>query len=489
MMLEAPDEVPDITAMGPVHLIGIGGRGMSGIARILAARGVPVTGSDAKMSAAVTALQALDVRCVIGHDAANIGNAGVVVVSTAIPASNPELVEAQRRGLPVLQRTVALVSLMQGYRSVAIAGTHGKTTTTSMLTVALQHCGADPCFAVGGNLVQSGANAHQGTGDVFVAETDESDGSFVVFSADVSVVTNIDYDHVDQHESRQTYVDSFDRFAARIAPGNVLVICADDAQAAALGDRWRDRGPRVRTYGESSGADVQLVDLRLQGTHAVGRVVVDGHDAGVLRLAVPGRHNALNAVAALAGGMELGFEAAQLLGGLATFRGTARRFEPKGSADHVRVYDDFAHHPTELRAALTAAREVAGSGRVVVVFQSQLYSRTAAFADEFGAALGLADEVVVMDVFGSREDPVPGVTGALIANAVPLPSERVHFVPSWSEVPAVAAAAAGPGDLILTAGSGDVTLVGPEALELLRLRAADPADPPATDRGAEAAPS
>jgi UDP-N-acetylmuramate--alanine ligase len=443
---------------------------MSGIARILDARGVHVTGSDATPSANLTALQAVGIGCAIGHDAANVGDADTVVISSAIPETNPELARARELGLTVLPRTVALVALMRGYRSVAVAGTHGKTTTTSMLTVALQHAGLDPSFAVGGNLVASGANAHHGSGDIFVAETDESDGSFVAFEPDVAVVTNVDYDHVDQHADVGGYVASFDRFTSRISREGVLVVCADDAPARALGERSAARGVRLRRYGQSAEADVYLEQVVPVGTSSRLRVVVDGRRLPELTLGVPGLHNALNATAALAAGLELGVPARDLCDGLAAFRGTLRRFELKGQVAGVRVFDDFAHHPTELRASLQTARQVAGRGRVVVVFQSQLYSRTAAFAEEFGAALGLADAVVVMDVFGSREAPVPGVTGALIADAVPLPGEQVHFVPSWSDVPAQAASLLAPGDLLLTAGSGDVTLIGPEVLDLLAER-------------------
>jgi UDP-N-acetylmuramate--alanine ligase len=468
MITEPPERIPEVDELGSVHLIGVGGRGMSGIARILAVRGVSVTGSDAKESAATTALEAVGVPCFIGHDAAHVGEADTVVVSSAIPETNPELAVARERGLRVLPRTVALVALMRGYRAVAIAGTHGKTTTTSMLTVALQHCGLDPSFAVGGNLVSSGANAHHGTGDVFVAETDESDGSFVVFEPDVAVVTNIDYDHVDQWDDHDDYVASFDRFAARVVPGGLLVVCQDDEPAAALGERQAQAGTRVRRYGEHPDSDVRIEQVVNRGLTTRVRVVVDGRRWPVMTLGVPGHHNAMNAVAALTAGLGLGVPERELVEGLESFRGTLRRFELKGEASGVRVFDDFAHHPTELRAALGTARQVAGQGRVVVVFQSQLYSRTRAFGTEFGQALGLADAVVVMDVFGSREDPVPGVTGALIADAVPLPPADVHFVPSWSDVPAQVAALVTPGDLVLTAGSGDVTLIGPEVLELLR---------------------
>jgi UDP-N-acetylmuramate--alanine ligase len=467
MMLEPPEVIPDVADLGRVHLVGIGGGGMSGLARILTARGVEVTGSDAKPSSALNALEALGVHCYVGHAAEQIGAADTLVVSSAIRPDNPEVVEAHRRGVTVLPRTVALVSLMRGYRSVGVAGTHGKTTTTSMLTVALQHCGLDPSFAVGGNLVNSGANAHHGSGDVFVAETDESDGSFVAFQPDVAVVTNIDYDHVDQHGDQERYASSFDRFAGRVTPGGTLVVCADDAAARALGERAAERGTRVRTYGEHPDAHVRIEQLHPHGLHMRVGLVVDGRRLPALTLLVPGRHNALNAAGALTAGLELGLSALDLSDGLATFRGTLRRFEPKGTAGGVRVFDDYAHHPTELRETIATARQVAGSGGVVVVFQPHLYSRTKVFAAEFGEALGAADRVVVMDVFAAREDPLPGVSGALIADAVPGTVETVRFVPSWSEVPAVAAALVQPGDVLLTVGAGDVTFIGPEVLEVL----------------------
>ena len=341
-----PERIPDVGELGAVHLIGAGGRGMSGIARILSLRGVPVTGSDAKESAAVTALAALGITCHVGHDAANIGDADTVVISSAIPEANPELVEARRRGLRVLPLTVALVALMRGYRGVAVAGTHGKTTTTSMLTVALQHCGLDPSFAVGGNLVSSGANAHHGTGDVFVAETDESDGSFVVFEPDVAVVTNIDYDHVDQWDDQESYVASFDAFAERVVGGGTLVVCQDDERAAALGRRRAAAGVRVRRYGEHPDSDVRIASVVTRGLTTRLHVVVNGRRLPEIRLGVPGHHNALNAVAALTAGLELGVAEREISEGLETFRGTLRRFELKGEAAGVRVFDDFAHHPT-----------------------------------------------------------------------------------------------------------------------------------------------
>jgi UDP-N-acetylmuramate--alanine ligase len=471
VIVELPDSVPDAAGLGRVHFVGIGGAGMSGIARILLARGLPVTGSDASDSRQVAALRAFGAVCHVGHAAENVGDADTVVVSTAIRESNPEVREARRRGLRLLPRAAALASVMVGRRGVAVAGTHGKTTTTSMLTVALQACGADPSFAIGGNLTESGMNAHDGTGEVFVAEADESDGSFLVLTPEIAIVTNVEADHLDNYGTPQRYAAAFDAFADRIVAGGTLVACADDPGSRALAERRLAAGGEVVTYGESPDADVRIADLALTGRRTAFGLVADGTPVGEVALQVPGRHNALDATAAYAAARRLGQPHARIVAGLQGFAGTRRRFEARGVANGVRVVDDYAHHPTELRAALAAAREVVGAGRVVVVFQPHLFSRTRVFADEFGAALGAADHVIVMDVYPAREDPVPGVTGALVADAVALPPGRVEFEPSWSAVPARAVAATEPGDLLLTVGAGDVTLVGPEVLALLAERA------------------
>jgi UDP-N-acetylmuramate--alanine ligase len=454
-----------------VHLIGIGGAGMSGIARILLARGTAVSGSDAKDSRTVLALRALGADVAVGHDAAHLPEPpATVVVSSAIRESNPELAAARERGLPVVHRAQALAALTEGRRLAAVTGTAGKTSTTSMLTVALQHCGLDPSFAIGGDLAASGSGAHEGSGDVFVVEADESDASFLAFSPTVAVVTNVEADHLDHYGSAEAYVAAFDEFLGRILPGGVLVTCLDDPGAAALASRAEARGIRVRRYGRDAAADARLVDFRPDGTGA--RIVL--HHEGrehILRLAVPGEHMALNALGALLAGVELGADADALLAGLAAFDGVRRRFEFRGRAAGVAVYDDYAHHPSKVAAQLRAARQVVdGHGRVVVAFQPHLYSRTRDFAAAFGEALGIADEVVVLDVFGAREDPQPGVSGALIADAVPLPRDRVRFVPRWEEVPAVVAGIATAGDLVVTMGAGDITVLAPEILLELEKR-------------------
>jgi UDP-N-acetylmuramate--alanine ligase len=471
-VVEPADAPVPAEDLGRVHFVGIGGAGMSGIARIMLARGLPVSGSDAKESVTLAALRALGATVHVGHAAENVGDADTVVVSTAIRRTNPELVEAQQRGLRVIHRAGALASVMAGRRAVAVAGTHGKTTTTSLLTVAIQHCGADPSFAIGGNLNESGANAHNGSGSVFVAEADESDGSFLLYSPHAAVVTNVEPDHLDHYGTPEAVAEAFDAFVDRIEAGGFLVTCADDPGARRLAETARARGVTVRTYGESADADLRLVDLVTRGLGSSFEPVALGRRLGRVDLRLPGRHNALNAAAALAVGVGLGFPVERLREGLASFSGTRRRFEHKGSVGGVRVYDSYAHHPTELAADLAAARDVADGGRVVVVFQPHLFSRTRYFADDFGRALGLADEVVVMDVYAAREDPVPGVTGALVAAAVPLPPQQVVFEPSWSAVAGHLAERAKSGDVVLTCGAGDVTMIGPEVLE--RLEALQP---------------
>ncbi len=478
-----------------VHMVGIGGAGMSGIARILLDRGGLVSGSDAKESRGVHALRARGALVRVGHDAASLdllpgGPTAVITTHAAIPKTNPELVEARRRGIPVLLRPTVLAKLMAGRTTVMVTGTHGKTSTTSMLIVALQHCGRDPSFAVGGELGEAGTNAHHGSGDCFVAEADESDGSLLEYSPDVVVVTNVETDHLDFYGSADAYTAVFDSFMERLAPGGALVVCTDDPGAAALADRTAELGIRVLRYGSGSGdaphgsLAATLVSWAQQGTEAVADVALAGDPhPRVMRLSVPGRHMALNALGALLAAIEIGAPPADVLEGLAGFEGVRRRFDLVGTSGigeaAVQVFDDYAHHPTEVSATLAAARtmcEQRGNGRCMVVFQPHLYSRTEAFAAEFGRALDAADEVFVLDVYGARERPIAGVSGASIAEHV---SRPVHYVPDFSVVAREVANAAAPGDLIITMGAGDVTMLGPEIVTALRARAGRdaPGDP------------
>jgi UDP-N-acetylmuramate--alanine ligase len=450
---------------GRTHFVGIGGAGMSGIARVLLARGVPVSGSDARDSRGLAALRALGADVHVGHEAAHVDGAETVVISSAIRETNPELAAARAGGLRVLKRAEALAELLVGHRAVAVAGTHGKTTTTSMLTVAAQHCGADPSFAIGGDLNEAGSNAHQGAGDLFVLEADESDGSFLVYRPFAAVVTNVEPDHLDHYGDAESVHAAFASFVRTIDPLGFVVLCADDEGTVRLAGVARDEGIDVRTYGTSATADLRLEELVVSGGASAYRAVLHGRRVGEVRLQVAGEHLARNSAAALLTGIGLGLPEDLLLEGLGGYTGVRRRMELKGTAGGVRVYDDYAHHPTEVRAQLEAARTMTAGGRLVAVFQPHLYSRTAMFAEGFGQALGLADEVVVMDVYGAREDPVPGVTGALVAEHVP--HGRVLFEPSWSAVAAAVAERVAPGDLVVTLGAGDITQLGPEVLRLL----------------------
>ena len=461
-----PGEVVPAEKLGRVHVIAIGGAGMSGIARIMLRRGMAVSGSDARDSELLGQLGGLGADVFVGHDAAHLGDADTVVVSTAIRETNPELAAARERGLRVLHRSEALASLMAGRRAVAVAGTHGKTTTTSMLTVALQHAGADPSYCIGGQLVTTGLGADEGTGDVFVAEADESDGSFLRYTPRIAVVTNVEADHLDNYGGFEKVKENFARFVDRVEPGGTLIAGADDPVAMELADLARTRGLTVRTYGEAAGADLRVTGFTPRGLGS--RFEIAG--SGEVVLGVPGRHNALNAAAVVAVARALGLDDAPVRAGLAAFGGAMRRLERKGAAGGAEVFDSYAHHPTELTADLDATRDYLGEkgegGRIVAVFQPHLYSRTRFFAAEFGAALGLADVAVVLDVYGAREDPEPGVTGALVADAVPAGTETV-YAPVRDEVPGIAASLARPGDVVITLGAGDVTQLGPLILERL----------------------
>ncbi len=465
MALVTPTEPVPLEELGRVHFAGIGGAGMSGIARIMLARGVEVSGSDTTAdSAALTELAALGARIHVGHAAGQLGDAATLVVSSAIRPDNPELAEANSRGLRVVHRAAALASLMFGRRVIAVTGTHGKTSTTSMITTVLLETGADPAYAIGGVLAATGIGAADGAGDYFVAEADESDGSFLMYSPDVAVVTNVESDHLDNYGTEAAYRASFTAFLGRIKPAGLLVTCADDPGTRDLAGQARARGLRVVSYGESAGADYLVTGVATDGMAASLAISAEPKLEIDLHLRVPGHHYALNAAAAFAAAVELGIEPEQVAAALATYRGAARRLEPKGEAGGVRVLDTYAHHPTELTADLRAAREITGGrGRVIAVFQPHLFSRTRIFAAEFGAALGLADEAVVLDVYAAREDPEPGVTGRLVADAVPGGAAR--YVPDFAEVPKVVASLAGPGDLVLTMGAGDITKMGPLVLD------------------------
>mgnify|MGYP002127992799 CR=1 FL=1 len=416
---------------------------MSGLARIALSDGITVTGSDAKDSTVLAALRALGAEVYSSHEAAHVHGADVVIYSTAISASNPEMAYAVERSIPILTRAQALALLMEGSTSIAVAGTHGKTTTSSMMTVALQACGVDPSFAIGGTLTASGSNAHRGTGNFFVAEADESDGSFVEYKPLAAIVTNIEHDHVDFFHTPEAVTQVFETFAATISPNGFLVYCADDAGAVQLGTSSLQCA--AVSYGEAENADLRIDQIDLKASSSSARVMWRGRAVGQLELQVPGHHNLLNAAACLAMGLSLEQPVHQLLEGLHNFRGAGRRFELKATEHGIRIIDDYGHHPTEITVTLKAARRYAGDGRVLVIFQPHRYSRTQAFMNEFATSLDLADDVTLLEIYAASEKPIPGVSSEVIAESMANGKYIPNFVDATDEMIEMAK----PGDVII----------------------------------------
>jgi UDP-N-acetylmuramate--alanine ligase len=474
VILEVPDSIPSAAELGHLHFVGIGGVAMSAIARTAFERGIPVTGSETQESPIVQELRDLGIVCWPEHRAANIDGADTVVVSTATPVDNVEVVEAHRRGIRVIHRATATAALLDGYRAVAVAGAHGKTGSCAMLVTALGHAGLDPSFIVGGVLVETGKNAHAGTGDVFVVEADESDGAFLQMSPSIAMVTNVDPDHLENYgDDADAYHAAFDVFAGHLVPGGVLVACADDPGSLALARRVAATGRRVVTYGEAPAADVQSVGLELAQLSSTFRLLrADAADAsgakaplGEVTLSAPGRHIALNATGVVAVLLELGLDPERACAGVSAYGGTRRRFEFKGEAGGVRVFDDYGHHPTEMTATLITARHAAGSGRVVVLYRPLRHTRTQRMGPELARALELADAVVVLDPSGDAR--IDGVDGTLVADHVRLPAGEVVYEPDLAAGPARVAQLVRPGDLVVTLGAGDVAAAGPALLDLL----------------------
>ena len=447
-----------------VHFIGIGGAGMSGLARISLSHGITVSGSDAKDSSVVKALQALGATIATTHAASNVDGADLVVYSTAISSSNAELMRAQELKLSTLTRAAALSILMSESKSIAVAGTHGKTTTSSMMAVALQACGADPSFAIGGTITASGSNAHRGTGEIFVAEADESDGSFIEYHPYAAIVTNVEHDHVDFFATPEDVAQAFKDFAATINKDGFLTYCADDQGARALASTVKTC--TLISYGVDESCDLRLDSIELEAMGSRARAIWRGKVVGFIELQVPGHHNLLNAAAVLATGLNLGFPAPELLTGLAVFRGTGRRFELKGTVHGIRVIDDYGHHPTEIDVTLKAARRFAGDGRLIVIFQPHRYSRTKAFSAQFAKALDMADRAIVLEVYAASEKPIAGVTSRLITDAM----SHGEYIPNFIEVTDSVIDSAEPQDVIITLGAGDVSSLAPIIVDGLSRR-------------------
>ena len=456
--------VPDLSGVRTAHLVGIGGAGMSGLARLLLARGISVAGSDLKESKAVTRLRAIGATVGVGHRPEHLGDPDVVVVSSAIRDTNPEVREAKRRGIPVLARAQVLAGLMSERRGIAVAGTHGKTTTTSMLGVLLERTGRDPTYLVGGDLNESGSNARSGAGELFVAEADESDGSFLLLRPTLAVVTNVEPDHLDFYADAEEIEAAFAMFCGT---ADAVVACIDDPGVRRV---VAAAGVEPFTYGEAEGADVRVCDIQVAARE--GRCAVEaGGRRAELRFPHPARHHLVNAAGALAAAISVGVPFVEAASALSGFAGVHRRFERRGSADGSEFVDDYAIHPTEIAATLAAARADHGR-RVVAVFQPHRYTRTSAMWRDLGRSLAGADLVVLTDVYGAGEDAIPGVTGKLLVDALLeiAPTARAVYLPHRRDLAPYLARTVREGDLVLTMGAGDITMVGDETMTLLRDR-------------------
>lgn len=458
--------------LGAIHLIGVGGVGMSGLARLFLTRGISVSGSELREWPSLAGLRALGGTIHMSHEVANLDGVDTVVYSSAIPPDHLELVEARRRGLRVLHRSEALAAAMTGRRTVAVAGTHGKTTTTSMVTMVLQQAGVDPSFVIGGEISEVGSGAHHGTGEYFVVEADESDRSFLIYRPFVSIITNIEADHLNTYGDLANLEAAFADFARLTDPDGFIITCADDAGSRRLVETLRAEGRRVYTYGTSADADLRLTEMASSTRGIRYLAEIDGRSLGEFRLPVPGRHMGLNSASAVLAEylLDLPLEAAQAA--LATFPGVRRRFERKGVADDVLVYDEYAYHPTPIALALRTLREVAGDGGLIVVFQPYRLYRTRDLQAEIAEALAIADELVLLEVFGPGELREPGEGSAALIEAVPLPADRKVFVDSWEAAPVEVARRAKPGDVVVTMGAPPSSLLGDQLLDALSERGA-----------------
>lgn len=444
------------------HFVGIGGAGMSGIARVMAERGDKVRGSDLRQSRYTEALVPLGVDICIGHEAGNVGDADVVVVSSAIRPENPELAEARRRGLEIWPRAKMLAALAQDRTTIAVAGTHGKTSTSAMVSTMLAGMGLDPTFVVGGEVSEFATNARSGAGPHYVVEADESDGSFMYMDPGVAIVTNIEADHLDHYGSLDAVERTFVEFMCKVSDGGRLVLCADDARLLELAEGC----PATKvTYGFHDIADVKC---RIIGNAGLGHIFEVALPDGTVyesSIQVPGRHMVQNATAAIATAWALGLDVLAAARAITQFGGVKRRFDRVGETQGVSFVDDYAHHPTEVKATLAAAQEC-DYKRVWVIFQPHRYTRTEALAHEFGGAFSDADRVVLMDVYSAGEIPIPGVSGKTVLDELleQAPRAQAAYLPHRTDIAPYLASRLRPGDLVLTMGAGDVTTVGPELL-------------------------
>jgi len=447
-----------------IHFVGIGGIGMSGIAEVLVNLGYQVSGSDLRESPVTQRLAGLGVQVAIGHDAKCIENAQVVVISSAVKGDNPEVVAARAAKIPVIPRGEMLAELMRMKYGIAIAGSHGKTTTTSMVAQVLSQGGIDPTIVIGGKLGAIGSNAKLGKGPFLVAEADESDGSFLLLSPTIGVITNVDREHLDHYKDLGEIMDAFATFGNKVPFYGSVFVCMDDPNVAALRPRLKRQ---VRTYGTNPQVDIRALDLRMEGWRSRFRVRAFGEDLGEFTIGVPGHHMVLNALATIGVALELGVEREVIRASLASFTGADRRFQKRGERDGVLVIDDYGHHPTEIAATLAAARDGFPERRIVVAFQPHRYSRTQALLEEFGRAFFNADVVLVSDIYAASEPPIPGLTGQSVVDAILAHGQReASYVPRIDDMPQALAGLVRPGDLLVTMGAGTITGVGPAFLAL-----------------------
>lgn len=441
-----------------VHFVGIGGSGMCGIARIMLDLGYRVTGSDLRSSTATEKLEALGATCFRGHAGEYLGDADIVVASTAIPFSNPELVEARQRGLRIMHRSEVLAWLMGRQKGIAIAGAHGKTTTTAMSAIVLENNHMDPTIVIGGEMKEIGGNAKLGRGEYLVAEADESDGSFLKLDPFIEIITNIEDDHLNHYKSMENIEAAFNEFIAKVPAAGMAVVCIDDPKIEAMLASYQ--GPYL-TYGlEHPDADYTGLNLRMENNKQVGDVHYRGSFLGQLALGVPGRHNFLNALAVVALGRFIGLSFDGISAALSSFKGVGRRFQLTGEVNGIKVFDDYAHHPSEIKATLSAARQL-NPGRLISVFQPHRYSRTAMLADRFGEAFSEADIIIISDIYSAGEKPLPDVSAALISSAIEkFEGRKPIYLPSKQDIVDYLLPLMQSGDMVLTMGAGDIWETG-----------------------------
>ncbi|NPV71621.1 MAG: UDP-N-acetylmuramate--L-alanine ligase [Firmicutes bacterium] len=456
--------------MPHVHFIAIGGTGMSGIAKVLLEMGYVVSGSDLKETEGTRRLESMGASVFLGHRANNLDRPDVVVVSSAVPEDNEELLEAKARSIPVLHRGEMLAKLMEGRKGISVAGAHGKTTTTSMIAMVLEKGGLNPTVLVGGEVADFGGNAKLGRGEYLVAEADESDGSFLKLRPHLAVVTNIDDDHLDYYGSIGNIVAAFGDYIRNVGDDGFRVLCFDDPRVRSIASGI---GGRNVTYGITGAWDYTAINVNLEAWTSSFDVRLRGEPAGRLTLQIPGIHNVVNSLAAIAVGMEVGLSLEAVRDALEGFHGVQRRLQTIACAGGIRILDDYGHHPTEIATTLKAVRQ-ATKGKIICVFQPHRFSRTFLLQDEFGTAFHVADEVILLDIYpGPGEKPLDGVTSEMIASSIRRrDGKKVAYIREKDEAVRVAAGMAMPGDVIITVGAGDVWTLAPRIATILRDRAA-----------------